>query len=93
MAAWPFILVLHRYLQWEVLGKAAAWRGMEGEGHGWREWLWGPTGNPWNEGSVGPCQDSQVRLDPPALGVCTPASLGWGLVPVWVLWWGPCAVT
>lgn len=35
--------------------------GLEGEGYGWREWLWGPTGSPWSEGKVGPCQDSQVR--------------------------------
>lgn len=52
MAAWPFILVLHRYLQWEALGKASAWSGAGRGRAGLEEWLWGPTGNPWREGRV-----------------------------------------
>lgn len=36
MAAWPFILLFHRYLQREALGKAAAWRGA-GRGRAWLE--------------------------------------------------------
>lgn len=70
--------------------------GLEGEGQGLRNGCGGPQGTHggragWQSGTL-PGQSGKGWI-PPALGVCAPASLGQGLVQVWVLWWGPFAVT
>ena len=68
MAAWPFILVLHRYLQWEAWAKASAWRGA-GRGRARLEAVAVGTHREPTEGgqggSLGPCRDSQVRAGSP----------------------------
>lgn len=43
-----FSIAVHNGRLWERLHGV----GLEGEGHGLKEWLWGPTGNPWSEGKV-----------------------------------------
>lgn len=68
MAAWPFILVLHRYLQWEALGKASAWSGAGRGRAGLEAMAVGAHREPMEGGqggSLGPCRVSQVRAGSP----------------------------